>query len=394
MIGRRSNKPGTRLRVLHVVPTYYPATYFGGPIVSLLGLCNALAGLSDIDLCVLTTDSSGPTRKARLDIPSAPVRAPEGYDIYYCRKWWGREFSGELLRRLYPLIRRSDVVHLTGVYSFPTIPTLVLCRWLQKPVVWSPRGSLQRWKGSTHTRLKSLWEGMCSRLLVPGRCVLHVTSAQEAEESRHRVACAAVRIVENGVDIPSQVPARTWKPARQLRLLFMGRLDPKKGIENLLHAMLQLEPTAVLTICGSGDPSYESALGQLADGLGLSGRVRFEGHVTGAAKLRAFTEADICVMPSYTENFGMVVSEALAHGVPVLASDRTPWAEVVERGCGRLSANDPDSLAQAVRAMAQQDLRQMGGIGRQWMTEAFSWDSVAARMDVIYRELAAGRVDA
>ena len=147
-----------KIKVLHVVPTFYPATYFGGPIYSLFGLCNVLARAGEIELRVLTTDSSGPARRDRLPLQEFPVRRPEGYEVYYCRKWWDKEFSVSLLRMLYLMIRWADVVHLTSAYSFSTLPTLILCRLLRKPVVWSPRGALQRWEGSTKPFLKHFWK--------------------------------------------------------------------------------------------------------------------------------------------------------------------------------------------------------------------------------------------
>jgi glycosyltransferase involved in cell wall biosynthesis len=376
-----------RVKVLHVVPTFYPATYFGGTIFVLLELCNVLARPGGVELCVLTTDSNGPRRQDRLEILSLPVHRPEGYDVYYCRKWWGKEFSGQLLSMLYPMIRWADVVHLTSVYSFSTIPTLFLCKLLSKPVVWSPHGALQRWEGSTKPLLKRIWELICNGLLHPDRCVLHVTCRDEAEESRRRITRARIEIVGNGVDIPSDIPSRTWMPDGVLRLFFIGRLHPKKGIENLLQALKSLDERTSLTVCGVGEPAYESSLHTLVNDLGLSRRVHFFGQVEGEAKSRAFWNADICVVPSHTENFAMVVAEALAHGIPVIASRGTPWKELVERQCGLWVENDPASLMKAITEMRSRNLGQMGKNGRQWMEQSFSWVAVAGRMHAVYSNL-------
>lgn len=379
-----------QIKVLHVVPTFYPATYFGGPIYSLFGLCNALSGRDAIDIRVLTTDSNGPTRRDRLDIQSFPVHRPEGYEVYYCRKWWGKEFSGKLLFKLYSLIRCADVVHLTSAYSFSTLPTLLLSRLLGRPVVWSPRGALQRWEGSTNPVLKRVWEILCNGLLYPERCVLHVTSEDEAVESRRRITRARIEIVGNGVEIPSTVPGRSWVPDGVLRLLFIGRLDPKKGIENILQALKMFDERVTLTICGTGEPDYESSLRTLASGLSISHRVHFSGHVGGKEKIRAFSDADICVVPSHTENFAMVVAEALAHGVPVIASRGTPWGDLIQHRCGLWVENTPISLARAITEMRRQNLSQMGDLGRQWMKECFSWEVIAERMHAVYINLVSG----
>jgi glycosyltransferase involved in cell wall biosynthesis len=136
-----------------------------------------------------------------------------------------------------------------------------------------------------------------------------------------------------------------------------------------------------------GEPAYESSLRMLVNDLGLSRRVHFSGQVEGEAKSLAFWNADICVVPSYTENFAMVVAEALAHGVPVVASRGTPWKELVERQCGLWVENDPPSLVKAITEMRGRNLSQMGKNGRQWMEQSFSWGAVAGRMHAVYTKL-------
>ena len=126
------------MKVLHIVPTFYPATYFGGPIFSLHELCNALSRMPDIELRVLTTDNAGPKSK-RIKAESFPVRFPGGYSVYYFKYLSGVSVSASMLLRMPSMIRWADIVHITSVYSFPTIPALFLCKLLQ-PVVWSPRG--------------------------------------------------------------------------------------------------------------------------------------------------------------------------------------------------------------------------------------------------------------
>ncbi len=199
-----------------------------------------------------------------------------------------------------------------------------------------------------------------------------------------------MEIVENGVEIPNATPDRLWTPDGTLRLLFIGRLDPKKGIENLLRALKQLDEKVNLVVCGTGDPDYASSLRMLVAELGLSGRVKFAGQVEGEAKSRAFWNADICVVPSHTENFAMVVAEALAHGVPVIASRGTPWKELVERQCGLWVENDPSSLVKAITEMRGRNLGQMGKNGRQWMEQSFSWAVVAGRMHAVYTSFVSG----
>jgi glycosyltransferase involved in cell wall biosynthesis len=222
------------------------------------------------------------------------------------------------------------------------------------------------------------------------RCALNVTSQEEAKTSAARIRNAGVKIIPNGVDIPDADQGRVWRPDGRTRLLFIGRLHPIKGIENLLQALARLpENDYELQICGTGEAGYVSSLHQLACKLGLVDRVTFSGYVDGSEKFRVFHNTDVCVVPSFTENFGNVAAESLALGVPVIASRGTPWREVEERGCGLWVDNSPESLWEAIHTMHARDLAEMGQRGRRWMEECFGWDMIAAQMYGVYEELLA-----
>jgi len=376
------------MKVLHITPTYYPATYWGGPIYSVYGLCNAVAKMPGVVLKVLTTDASSPRRSDSVATAGFPALYPGGYEVFFSRRWCGASFSPGMLLRLWPMIRWADVVHLTAVYSPSTIPTLLLCRLLGKPMVWSPRGALQRWEGTTKPIAKGGWERICNALISPKNCILHVTSEQEGLESHARISNAAVTIVPNGVDFPEALPPREWLPGGILRLLYIGRLHAKKGIENLLWALTHLgKETVSLAIYGTGEEAYLLQLRDLVRRIGLQAWVTFQGHIDGDRKLDAFMQADVCMVPSFTENFGMVVAESLAHAVPVIASQGTPWGEMEKRSCGFWVENKPAVLADAIRRIRTKDLQALGETGRNWMRISYSWNSIAQRMLNVYEEL-------
>lgn len=373
------------MKVLHVSPSFYPATRGGGPIAALHELCNGLARTAGIELRVLTTDAADRALRKRLPLTARRPLYPAGYEVVFHRRLLPGDTAPGLLLHLPAAIRWAEVVHLTATYSFPTLPTLFLCRLLGRPLVWSPRGALMRWEGSRRRAAKWLWERVCDPLLDPRRSVLHATTEEEAAASACRIRTARPVVIPNGIRAPDALSERTWRPDGCLRLLYMGRLDPIKGLENLLDTMAHLDGRARLAVYGAGDPDYTASLHDRASRLGP--RVTFHGHVEGEAKTRAFAEADLCVLPSFTENFGLVVAEALAHGVPVVASDRTPWRALDARGCGACVANDPESLARAIGSLCDRDLPAMGERGRAWMREDFGWDKIAARMAELYRSL-------
>jgi len=373
------------MKVLHVVPSFYPAFHYGGPITSVYELCAGLVR-QGCAVRVLTTDANG--LGAVLDVAKdAPVTLPPGVSVRYCPRILRHSVSPQLLWLLVPLLRWADLVHLTAVYNFPTLPTLAACRWLGKPLVWSPRGALQRWQSSRRPAVKAGWEIVCRRL-VPHGTVLHVTSEQEAAESVAKFPDISAVVIPNGVEIPPSCEHRN--DSGHLRLLFLGRIDPKKGVENLLAAcqrLRNLDRPWSLAIAGSGDAVYAARLEENARRLGVDEQVKFLGEVRGQAKTDLFAASDLAVFPSHTENFAMAVAEALAHGVPVVASKGTPWSGVEGHGCGLWVENDPATLAAAIERMSRMPLREMGERGRCWMEQEFTWETVARRMLQLYGKL-------
>jgi glycosyltransferase involved in cell wall biosynthesis len=374
------------MRVLHIVPMFYPAHYYGGPTQSVYSLCRHVARLGG-EVRVLTTNANGPTA----DLPvrtGVEEELDDAVRVTYCRRLLAQAVAPSLTSRLSAMVRWADVVHITAVYSFPVIPALLACRTQNKPVVWSPRGSLQRWSGSRRVPLKNVWDLFC-RMVKPPRLVLHVTSQEEAEESTARYPGVPAAVIPNGVEIPESVDHT--ENTGTLRLIYLGRIDQKKGIENLLDACAGLDGMLEwsLSIAGTGDPDYVQSIAARIDRLGLSHRARMLGAVVGEAKQRLFENADLIVTPSYTENFGNVVAEALAHGVPALASRGTPWRELPERGCGDWVDNDPTSLRAALLQMSRMPLREMGRRGREWMIRDFSWQERAGEIWRLYNKITA-----
>ncbi|WP_352933965.1 glycosyltransferase [Mesorhizobium sp. M1169] len=361
-------RKGSQLHILHVTPCYYPATFWGGPIFSTLAICDAMSKTPGMKVEVLTTDAAGLNVSDRV---SAVSRPDFGYSVHYARRVAGHSISLEILLRLIPAIRRCDVVHLTATYSFPTIPTLFLARLFRKPVVWSPRGAIQateQWAQSPRKRLKRLFQSVARRICPP-ITFIHTTAEEERSATASAMPGLPVVVIPNSVDIPPQ-PNRVQAIDGALRLIFLSRLHPKKGLDRLMSAMEQLPERVSLDIYGTGDPVYVAHLTERAATFG--GRVRLRGHVDGAAKFAAFAEADLFVLPTFAENFGIAIAEALAHGLPVLTTTATPWKELESRGCGLCIEPENGDIAKAITELSQRDLRSMGLIGRRWVVEEFS----------------------
>lgn len=378
------------VNVLHVSPSFYPAVAYGGPIFSTLLITDGISEKPTFEVEVLTTDTADPNSNARLELTSNPSKFSKGYSVRYCRSVAGTSISLEMLGRLPEAIRKADVVHLTGPYNFPVLPTLLLCRIMGKPIVWSPRGGFQathQWTNAPKKKIKKAFE-ILANFVLPSGSVFHVTAKIEEDACTQRFNNAGFALIPNAINVPAELPCREWRPNGQLRLAFLSRVHPKKGLDLLLPALAQLPERVTLDIYGDGDKSYIADLKEKIEALGLTKRVTFLGYREGEAKTMAFTQCDLFILPTHSENFGIVIAEALAHGTPVLTTRGAPWEKVIEKECGVWTDLSVESLAEAIRSLDKADLPAMGKRGRDWMLSDFSTQGMVAKFVSLYTCLA------
>lgn len=374
--------------ILHVTPHFLPAREFGGPVFSVASVCSGIAEDDRFRVSAITTDAASPNNSTRLDLDANPQRFDPGYDVYYARRDLMQSTSAEMLRLLPKSISQADLVHLSWTYSFPTIPTLALARLMSKPLIWSPHGSLQaseEWHDAPRKRLKKQYERVC-RIAMPRDTVLHLTADSERDASLKRIPNARASVIANGVDIPRHPVARKKREDGKLRLLYLSRLHEKKGLEFLFRSLVDL-PDATLDVFGTGLAGYVASLRTMVSECGLSERVNFHGHCDGERKTAAFNNADLFVLPTQGENFGIVVAEALAAGLPVITTKNAPWSGIEKHRCGRWVDLGVDQISNAVRELASADLKQMGARGRNWMRAEFAHEVVNKQMIQLYLDL-------
>ena len=374
------------MRVLYVSPWFFPASVYGGPIESSRKMCLALSERGH-SVEVLTTSANGKRNLpsncgGHVDLGRVLVR-------YCARIGTVGVFSIELLLLLPGFVRRADVIHLSYVYSFPTMPTLFCALVLQKPVLWCPRGAMQSWDGTRRMWAKKWWLRLCA-LIAPRRLHFHVTSVEEREDTIKFFPGRSAHVIPNGLDCVNLAP-KNRTDSQYLRILFLGRLDVQKGIERLIEACSMLDDSWgtnwTLVIAGPGDDKYRFELVTLASQLRLGERVKFMGLVEGPEKELVFECSDILVLPSYRENFGNVVVEALARGIPVIASQGTPWKILEDRGCGLWVENSPESLRDALMRMSRLDLNDCGRRGRELVEERYGWDGIVDQVEEAYNNV-------
>jgi len=230
-------------------------------------------------------------------------------------------------------------------------------------------------------------------LLERAQC-LHVNSRREGEQLRQLGFRNPLAVIPVGVDTAAissrPVGLTPWPELKGRFFLFLSRIQEKKGIELLLNAwakLAQASPDWTLVIGGAGSPEYVAHCRQLAADLGIKTQCKWAGHLTEEAKGWALSHADFFVLPSFSENLGNVVAEALAHGTPVLTTDATPWQEITQRRCGWVTSPTPQALAPALEEAMRHDprqLKEMGERGRAWCVSHFALDRVLEDLDAVY----------
>jgi glycosyltransferase involved in cell wall biosynthesis len=385
-------KVKSQLRILQVVATYYPAVRYGGPIRSVHGLAAALARRGH-DIHVYTTSVDGPSD---MDVPiDRPVEL-DGVKVHYFRVPTLRRLSWApgLGRRLRQSVTEFDAVHVHAVFLWPMLAAAREAARARVPYVVAPRGMLIRDVIRRKSRwVKTAWINIIERKSLAQAAAVHVTAEVEAAELKALgLPAPRVTCIPNGVQWPTEFEPLSAGPFANLPeryALFLSRISWKKGLERLITAW-QSVPDIPLVIAGNDDEGYQPKLVEQVRALGLSDRIQFVGPVQDVHKWALYRHAQLFVLPSYSENFGNVVAEAMAMGCPVVVTPEVGIAPLVEStGAGIVVSGAPSELAEAIRELLAnpEQLRQMGMRGQATARERFSWDAVAAHAESLYRQI-------
>ena len=453
------------MKILHILAGVPPGS---GMAESVPTLCWHLRQLGH-EVTLATLD--GPLSEAARAAEAAGVRlvrfAPSFPRTLY--------FSWQMLRGLSALARTSDVVHVNGAWTFPVWWGCRCALRARKPLVMSPRGALNP-VYLKHSAWKKRLAGWLDRTCLRRAAVIHATAACEREWIRDYLAGGEekIAVVPNGVELPGKNAERRMSNSERSSggkktMLYLGRLHPLKGLDLLVeawrsvrsslvhycdsalvaddqqtvgsgqsaegsdstHARMNLRTNELLlVIAGPDEQGTLKALKEQVVRLGLEASVKFVGSVYGEEKWRMLRSADVFVLPSRSENFGIVVAEALACSVPVICTKGAPWSELLgegsnaagaagskkvqtacrpgsKEGSNGLSASfisHPSSvadngrcgwwvdvgvepLAEALRealSLTDEERRIMGENGRRLVELKYRWESVAERMAVVY----------
>jgi glycosyltransferase involved in cell wall biosynthesis len=388
----------TRMRVLHVIPSV--AEMRGGPSFMVRTLA---AGLAEVGVAadIATTDDNGGGRSGvELGVPVAG----DGFTSWYFPRQ-SRFYTVSLPLGQW-LTQRSgdyDLVHIHALFSYSSAAAAFAARRSGTPYIVRPLGTLNRWgMRNRRPRLKELSFRWVESRILKNAALVHFTSEQEREEAAELGVNGASAIIPNPVRIADEdcsmrgaFRARYPELRDKAVVLFLSRFDRKKGLDLLVPAFVRARrqfPGCALVLAGDGDPALVSELKTEIGRLGAANDVVWAGFLSGDEKRAALADADLFVLPSYSENFGIAAVEAMNAGVAVIVSDQTGiHREIVQAGAGVSVPCEVDALAGAMGWLLADAGRrgEMGRNGRELAREHFSVGAVVRRTVEAYEEVLA-----
>jgi glycosyltransferase involved in cell wall biosynthesis len=366
--------------MIHVIPAISEEA--SGPSYSVPRLCESLiAAGADVQLAALDRPSTRVPLPFLKTFPSGVGPSRLGVSPKMHRWLDDQAASG-----------RIDIMHNHSLWMMPNVYPGQACQRGRCRLVVSPRGTLSHWAlGRNAVQKKIFWRWVQEPALRVAAC-FHATAESEYEDIRRLGFRQPLCILPNGIDLPP-LEKKTHDGRRQL--LFLGRIHHQKGVDVLLrawHAVVRRFPEWELHIVGPEEGDYRARMQALAARLRLE-RIEFPGPVYGEDKLRAYRQASLFVLPTYSENFGMAVAEALAAGTPAVVTQGAPWAGLVAHGAGWWIEMGLDPLVACLEqalSTSPQRLEEMGRAGHGWMQRDFSWQRIGRQFLATYRWLLDG----
>lgn len=434
------------MKILFISPSFFPSIHYGGPIYSTYELAKALKK-ANIDIRVITTNANG---NDKLNIKSGVFHKLENeLPVKYFNSFDSRGTSLSMILNLRKEIKKSDIVYLVSIFSPPTPFTVFLCRLYKKPLIISPRGQLGKWCLEQGSIFKKLWlrlfihpvtvksktkpdhlvtakstrlgEASRSRKTKPEQLVSakpdlsgedgpakfsiqwHLASTEEEQDVLTVYPSAETFVIPNIVSsellsLNSKLKDRSFYNkysgfdcTNKKIIISMGRLHSVKGFDILISAMsITQRKDAVLFIAGENFGDRKN-LEMIIDKFNLRDKVFLVGNIDRSDKIEFLKNADLFALASHHENFGIVYAEALASGLPIIASKNTPWQEVEKYNCGLWVENTPESFAKAITEILSGDLVQMGENGMKYIEENFGSDVIIEKYKKMFESILNGR---
>jgi len=401
------------MKIIHITASYKPAYVYGGPIQSVAKLCEALTVFSDRriaagedktaihQLKVLTTTANG-TEELQVNTDT-PILI-DNVAVSYFKRWTKdhSHFSPQLLIKLRKEILQSQnsklIIHIHSWWNLVSVLSCLVAKWYKIPVVLSPRGMLTTYTfGNRNSFFKRCIHKVMGNQLLK-YCHIHATSNQEKRDVSAIVTPKSIRIVSNLVKLPSkeltiQNEISDNKNQKNFfKIIFLSRIEEKKGLELLFEALSLINFPWQLTIGGTGNDDYTRSLKEKAENLKLSDRIIWLGLVSNENKFNLMAEHDLTALTSYNENFANVIVESLGVGTPVLISKFVGLADyVTDKNLGWITGLDIEEIKTGI-IQAYQDVekrKKIREIARLLINEDFNDNTLVEQYMEYYQKILA-----
>ncbi|MBU2464634.1 MAG: glycosyltransferase [Candidatus Edwardsbacteria bacterium] len=385
------------MNILHIIANLAPR--YGGPSKACLEMARAVASRGH-RVSVYTTNQDGDgVLPVSLDRPVIDNGVEIRYFPIQHPKFWGTSLPlGLALRRDLP---SYDIIHIHSLYLFHDLTAGHFCRKYRVPYIIRPHGTLDPYLYKRHRLRKKIMELLFENRNIKGAAALHYTTEEEMLLAKPYVFNSPGIVVPNGLNLAEYEklpPAGTFRHlfprvGDSRMVLFLGRLNFKKGFDLLVPAFaktVKAFPDIHLVIAGPDNDGYGAKVRGWLKEYGLLDKTTFTGMLEGRDKLAAFRDAEIFILPSYTENFGISVLEAMACGVPVVVSDKVNiWREIKGAGAGLVVPTEPESLAEAISVLLDDQVmaKQMGQAGQKLVRENYQWSMIGQKLEKVYKAI-------
>lgn len=401
------------MRILQIIPSI--SLVYGGPSQMILGLSAALAN-QGIDITIITTNSNGDIGQTPLDVPLNQVINQDGYNIIYfpCSPFRRYKFSLSLLQWLNNHIKEFDLAHIHAIFSPVTTAAATIARYHDIPYIMRPCGMLDPADLRKKKQLKQIYAALLEKPNLAGTAAIHFTSKQEAKISERfgistnklskiqdliiplGVTNFTDKLSVNSEQLPVNNPSYLNLLDSQItQILFMSRIEPKKGLNLLIPALEKIQSQGIkfnFILAGSNpqDADYEMKIKALIADSPLAKQTIITGFVTGEAKAYLLQNADIFVLTSYYENFGIAVAEAMAAGTPVVVSNQVHiWEDIQQAEAGWICTLEVEAIASLITiALLDPNERKRRGLNAlRYARKHYSWDAIAQQTIHAYQQI-------
>ncbi len=336
------------MKLIHINASYKPAWIYGGPTMSVAKLCEALKE-SGQNIEVLTTLANG---KEELNICPNKSTHIDGVKVTYFKRITKdhSHLSPSLLLALRSRLKTNEkiIIHIHAWWNLVSIFSCMIAKWYNIPVLLSTRGMLTYYtQNNRNTFLKSIFHKLVGRSLLE-YCSIHTTSEKERQDVLQIIKPKSIHTIPNLVDLPARTQNSSNRNQfeNRLNLIFLSRIEEKKGLDLLFKALANIDFEWTLTIAGKGEIHYLKKIKTLAKTLKIDQKINWIGQIANEDKFNLIREHDLLVLTSHNENFANVIIESLSVGTPVLISNQVGLYDyVMKNNFGWVTELKPEKIS-------------------------------------------------